>query len=87
MASMDLEQRVQELQCELTPAFVRARVSELLRQGEDVGGGVNATRLVRYLVGDLARRNIELTWAYDRLKPALRVALAQIPELHYFEGD
>jgi len=29
----------------------------------------------------------EAVWAYERLKPALRLALEQIPSLYYFEGD
>jgi hypothetical protein len=32
-------------------------------------------------------RDVEATWAYDRLKPALRIALAQSPSFCYFEGD
>ena len=87
MASEELEQIVLALQPRLTPDFVHAQVDELLRQGEDVGGGVNAIRLVRHLVGDLAQGNVEATWAYDRLKPALRAALAQVPSLVFFEGD
>lgn len=82
-----LKQAVESLQPRLTPGFVLAQVNELLRQGEDVGGGVNAIRLVRHLVGDIVQGNVEATWAYDRLKPALRAALAQVPSLVFFEGD
>ena len=41
-------QVVEALHARLTPEFVEARVQELLRQGEDVGGGINAFRLVRF---------------------------------------
>jgi hypothetical protein len=82
-----LRQRVESIQTRLTPSFVEAQVRELLRQGEDVGGGVNAIRLVKYLVGDVGRGDVEATWAYDQLKPGLRAALEEIPALYYFEGD
>ena len=87
MDTEELKQVVESLQSRLTPTYVEAQVRELLRQGESVGGGVNAIRLVRHLVGDVARGDIEATWAYDRLKPALRAALAEVPSLVFFEGD
>jgi hypothetical protein len=87
MASEELEQIVLALQSRLTPGFVHAQVNELLRQGEDVGGGVNAIRLVKHLVGNRAQQDVAATWAYDRLKAALRAALAQVPSLYLFEGD
>jgi hypothetical protein len=82
-----LERTVESLRDRLTPAYVQAQVSELLRQGEDVGGGVNAFRLVRHLLGEGAERDEQVTWAYERLKPALGTALEQVPSLYYFEGD
>ena len=82
-----LEQAVESLQSRLTPSFVEAQVRELLRQGEDVGGGINALRLIRYWLGSLAENDVAARWAYDRLKPALGAALEQIPSLYYFEGD
>ena len=87
METQELEQTVLALRPRLTPDFVHAQVSELLRQGEDVGGGVNAIRLVKHLVGIPAQHDVAATWAYDRLKPALRAALAQVPSLYFFEGD
>ena len=82
-----LKRAVESLQSRLTPGFVEARVRELLRQGQDVGGGINATRLIRHLVGDPAQGDVEVAWAYDRLRPGLRAALEQIPSLYYLEGD
>ena len=82
-----LHTRVSEIQAELTPMRVEGIVRELLRQGEDVGGGVNAIRLVRHLLGDLVAGDVEAVWAYERLKPAMARALAQIPSLYFFEGD
>ena len=82
-----LEQAVETLQSRLTPSFVEAQVRELLRQGEDVGGGVNAFRLIKHWLGSLAENDVVVRWAYDRLKPALGAALEQIPSLYYFEGD
>jgi hypothetical protein len=82
-----LQERVTALQAELGPARVEAVIRELLRQGEDVGGGINALRLVRHLLGDPAAGDAAARWAYERLKPALAAALEQIPSLYYFEGD
>lgn len=87
MMDEKLEQAVESLQARLTPEFVEAQVRELLRQGEDVGGGINALRLIRHWLGPLGEKDVQATWAYDRLKPALRVALEQVPSLYYFEGD
>ena len=87
MAYKELRQQVEELLPRLTPAFVETEVRALLRQGEDVGGGVNATRLVKYLLGNPQLNDVQTIWAYDRLKPTLRIAFEQIPSLLYFEGD
>jgi hypothetical protein len=82
-----LRRAVESLRARLTPGFIEAQVRELLRQGEDVGGGVNAFRLIRHLLGGVAGSDEQVTWAYAQLKPALGVALDQIPSLYYFEGD
>ena len=82
-----LKEAVESLRSQLTPAYVEAQVGELLRQGEDVGGGVNAFRLMRHLLGAAAESDEQVTWAYERLKPALGAALEQVPSLYYFEGD
>ena len=87
MTYKELGQQVEDLQARLKPAFVEDAVRTLLRQGEDVGGGVNATRLIRHLLGKQQLRDAEILWAYDRLKPTLRSAFEQIPSLYYFEGD
>jgi hypothetical protein len=87
MKYQDLAQQVEALQPRLTPAFIEDAVRLLLHEGEDVGGGVNAIRLVKHLLGEPQMRDLEATWAYDRLKPVLRTALVQIPSLYYFEGD
>ncbi len=82
-----LEATVESLRSRLTPAFVEAQVRELLRQGEDVGGGINAFRLIVHWLGALAKDDAQVRWAYERLKPALGAALEQVPPLYYFEGD
>ncbi|MBN1583438.1 MAG: hypothetical protein JXA89_22200 [Anaerolineae bacterium] len=87
MVSPALQQRIAALVPQLTPDVVAARVHTLLRQGQDVGGGVNATRLVEHLLGAALQQETELTWAYNQLKPVLRAALDQIPSLYFFEGD
>jgi hypothetical protein len=87
MVSPTLQQRVAALVPQLTPDVIAAQVDMLLRQGQDVGGGVNAIRLVGQLLALPAQQDAELTWAYEQLKPALRNALDQIPSLYFFEGD
>jgi len=87
MAAPALQQRVAALVPQLTPDFVAAQVHALLHQGQDVGGGVNATRLVKHLLGAALQQEAELTWAYGQLKPVLRSALDEIPSLYFFEGD
>ena len=87
VAYQELRLQIQDLIPRLTTATVKKEVRTLLRQGEDTGGGVNALRFVRHLLGKPNLRDAEATWAYDRLKPALRTAFAQIPSLYYFEGD
>jgi hypothetical protein len=83
----ELRQEIETLQTQLTPAFIEDAVRTLMRQGEDVGGGVNAIRLVKHLLDEPQMRDVEAVWAYDRLKPVFREAFAQIPALYYFEGD
>jgi len=87
MDAAQLEQVVEALRSRLTPDYIRAQVDALLDQGEDIGGGVNAFRLMRHLLGEAAKSDQQVTWAYERLKPALREALEQVPSLYYFEGD
>jgi len=87
MTYKELQQKVEELGTQLTPGFVQDAVRVLLRQGEDIGGGINAIRMVKYLLGKPQLRDVEVTWAYERLKPALRSAFEQIPSLYFFEGD
>ena len=87
MTYKELQQKVEELGAQLTPDFVQDTVRALLRQGEDIGGGVNAIRMVKYLLGQPQLRDVETTWAYERLKPVLRSAFEQIPALYFFEGD
>ena len=82
-----LERAVESIQSKVTPGFVEVQVRELLRQGEDIGGGINAFRLVKHWLGALADNDAQVRWAYERLKPALGAALEEIPSLYYFEGD
>ena len=87
MAYQELRFQIQDLIPRLTTIIIEKKVRTLLRQGEDVGGGVNALRFVRHLLGKPNLRDVEASWAYDRLKPVLRTVFNQIPSLYYFEGD
>ena len=87
MSYKELRQRVEDIQPQLTTTFVENAVQALLRQGEDVGGGVNSHRLVKHLLDEPQMQDTKAVWAYDRLKPAFREAFEEIPSLYYFEGD
>ena len=43
--------------------------------------------LLYYLLGEAVQSDEQITWAYERLKPALGAALDQVPTLYFFEGD
>ena len=87
MAYRELGRQVAETRAQCTPACIEDAVGVLLRQGEDTGGGVNAIRLVRHLLGGPRLRDAQASWAYEQLKPAFRAAFEQIPSLIYSEGD
>lgn len=83
----ELTQKIDELNSQMTSEFIRRQVELLLQQGEDLGGGVNAYRLVRTLLQRTDLEDKKLVWAYNRLKPAFKSALEDVPSLYYFEGD
>lgn len=83
----ELKRKVEEVESRATPAFLEEAACTLLREGEDVGGGINATRLVRYLLDAPQLKDEDTMWAYDRLRPTFRAAFEEIPSLFYFEGD
>jgi len=87
MVQENLERRVEDLKSRATPAFLEGAMRTLLHEGEDVGGGINATRLVKHLLDDPQMKDEEVVWAYDRLKSAFRTAFEELPSLYYFEGD
>lgn len=87
MMQEDLMRKVEEVELRATPAYLEEAVETLLREGEDAGGGINADRLVKFLLNDAQMEDGDVVWAYDRLKPAFRAAFEEIPSLFYFEGD
>jgi hypothetical protein len=82
-----LEQAVESLQSGPTPGLVEAQVGAFLRHSEDVGGRINAFRLIKHWLRTLTENDVAVRRAYDRPKSALNAALAQVPSLYYFEGD
>ncbi|MBS3782910.1 MAG: hypothetical protein KGY78_00555 [Anaerolineae bacterium] len=87
MMAKDLRQKVEDVESKATPDYLEDAIRTLLREGEDAGGGINADRLVKFLLDDPQMEDEDVVWAYDQLKPAFRAALEQIPSLFYFEGD
>ena len=87
MMQKDLRRKVEEVESRATPAYLEEAVETLLREGEDMGGGINADRLVKFLLDDPQMEDEDVVWAYDRLKPAFRAAFEENPSLFYFEGD
>jgi len=43
--------------------------------------------MVLHLLGEPALRSTEIAWVYARLKPALIVAVEQIPSLRFLDGE
>jgi len=87
MTKRDLRQKVEDVASRATPACLEEAVRTLLREGEDAGGGINADRLVKFLLDDPQMADEDVVWAYDRLKPAFRAAFEGHPSFYYFEGD
>lgn len=87
MRDEELRQRVEQVRSSATASSLEEAVQTLLEEGEDVGGGVNASRLVKFLLGHARMADEQVVWAYDRLKPVFRAAFEEIPTLYYFEGD
>ena len=87
MMAKDLRQKVEEVESRATPDYLEQAVRALLREGEDAGGGINAGRLVKFLLDDPRMADEDVARAYDRLKPAFRAAFEENPSLFYFEGD
>lgn len=87
MKYRELRQRVETIRAALTPIALESACKDMIGRGEDVGGGVNALRLVKHLLESPTMSDVEAVWAYARLKPAFREAFEEIPSLTYFEGD
>jgi hypothetical protein len=87
MMEKDLRQKVEEVASRATPATLEEAVETLLREGEDLGGGINANRLVKFLLDDPQMEDEDVMWAYDRFKPAFRAAFEENRSFYYFEGD
>ena len=87
MEEKTLQERVQGAESRATPGGLERAARELLREGEDAGGGINADRLVRFLLDDPSLPDEAVAWAYDRLKPAFRAAFEENSSWFYFEGD
>ncbi len=87
MIQKDLRQKVEDVVSRATSGDLEEAVRTLLRGGEDPGGGINADRLVKYLMDDPQMEDEDVIWAYDRLKPAFREAFEEHPSFYYFEGD
>ena len=88
MERQELIKKIDQLLAKLTPDYIKAKYQELLKkEGEELGGGINAKHFVQHLLGIPEMRDTELMWAYDRIKHALYELLEQIPSLYYFDGD
>jgi len=88
MSYRELRDRVEMLKKRLTPEVAEQAVKKLIEEeGEDIGGGINASRLVRHLLGDAHLSDQETMWAYGKLKVAFHGVFDKIPSLYYFEGD
>ncbi|MBC7252007.1 MAG: hypothetical protein H5T62_17235 [Anaerolineae bacterium] len=87
MSRKELKKKVEQTAAAIDAALIEKALRELMREGEDVGGGINAFRLVRYLLREENLTDVEVTWAYRYIKPPLQAALEQLPAYVFFEGD
>lgn len=83
----DLRERVEDAESRATPDCLEQAVRALLHEGEDAGGGINADRLVKFLLDDPRMADEDVARAYDWLKPLFRAAFGEHPSFYYFEGD
>ncbi len=83
-----LQEGVESLRGNLSPDLVEQSMNRLLAQeGEELGGGINAMRLVRYMLGEPELTDEQMVWAYDRVKSGLEACIEDVPALYYFFGD
>ena len=88
MRQEELQESIERLQVDLSPDLVERSMNRLLAsEGEELGGGINAMRLVRYMLGEPELTDAQLVWAYDSVKSGLEVCLEEVPSLYYFSGD
>lgn len=87
MGDEGLRRRTEAVKARLTGEMLQEAVLTLWRQEEDLGGGVNADRVVRHLLDGPRMRDEDVVWAYDQLKPLFRDAFEEDASFCYFEGD
>ena len=87
MSDERLRQRTEAVRTRLTAEALQEAVLTLWRQEEDLGGGVNADRVVRHLLDEPEMRDEDVVWAYDQLKPLFREAFEEDASFYHFEGD
>jgi hypothetical protein len=87
----ELRQRIEALASAVDARMVASALQELERQGEDVGGGMEAYRLAQHLLVQLLENpsltKTEVTWGYAFLKPAVMTALEELPSYELVQGD
>jgi len=88
MHKEELQRLIENLLARISTSMVEMKMNELLKkEGEELGGGINAMRLVRYLLGDPELPDPQLVWAYTAVKEKLEVCIEGTPKLYYFSGD
>ena len=88
MRQEELQELIERLRVNLSPDMVERSMNWLLaKEGEELGGGINAMRLVRYMLGEPELTDPQLVWAYDSVKAGLEVCIEDVPSLYYFFGD
>ena len=88
MLQEELQELVARLRVNLSPEMVERSMNCLLvEEGEELGGGINAMRLVRYMLGEPELTDPQLVWAYDSVKSGMEACIEDVPSLYYFFGD
>ncbi|MDY7040701.1 MAG: hypothetical protein SVX38_07550 [Chloroflexota bacterium] len=86
MSRVELKRKIERLATTIDVPLVEQSLRELLREGEDIGGGINSFRLVKHLLRDQSLTDVELIWAYRYLKPPVMAAIERLPNYEFFEG-
>jgi hypothetical protein len=84
---MNTDQWIEKLTQQLTAQQVDLAFKQLLKQGEDPGGGIGGFRFLKHLMADPSLTEDDVVQIYMNVKTTLKRVLSDIPTIYYFEAD